>query len=109
MAKRKPPAAMVQAANTLLSLRYAPPPDLARDDANQLALCTRLLAEATERVQQLRLASDAVAAENAAASAMTSSYSLHLLNLYAAHETESALRTSKLYIERLISARRAFL
>ena len=120
--------AALDAAHTLLSLRYAasplppPPPlltklapgdadqlrqELARSDAEQLELCTRLLAEATERVRQLGAAADAAAVATTEARGAYS-VQLQLMNLDAARQTESALRTSKLYIEHLITARSVF-
>ena len=82
---------------------------LAQQDAEQLELCTRLLAEATERVQQLRASMDATARATDATEAIKAySLQLHIMNLESARQTETALRTSMLYIEHLITARRAF-
>ena len=102
----------LEAAQGLLQLRYdgaAHQQLLARQDAEQLELCTRLLAETTERVQQLRAAIDVVAQATDATQAQRAySLQLHIMNLESARQTESALRTSKLYVEHLMAARRAF-
>lgn len=99
----------LEAAQGLLQLRYDGAALLARQDAEQLELCTRLLAETTERVQQLRAAIDVVAQATDAAQAQRAySLQLHIMNLESARQTESALRTSKLYVEHLMAARRAF-
>jgi hypothetical protein len=99
----------LEAAQGLLQLRYDGAARLARQDAEQLELCTRLLAETTERVQQLRAAIDVVAQATDATQAQRAySLQLHIMNLESARQTESALRTSKLYVEHLMAARRAF-
>jgi hypothetical protein len=111
-AEAGPTAAELEAADALLRMRYDPAAHqqrLAQQDAEQLELCTRLLAEATERVQQLRASMDATARATDATEAIKAySLQLHIMNLESARQTETALRTSMLYIEHLITARRAF-